>query len=178
MKLEISHIPEFELDPAAAAEMQGLLALCFPGFLDRRIYYKQRPHSRLVGRLNGDLVAQVGLDFRTIRIGSEVVNIVGIIDLCVAPGHRSCRYAEALLDRAEAIGRERGLDLAVLLADDHRLYSMCGFELVQRECVFLGIHEHQSIGLIRRELNDCLMVKALGNGSVPDGEVDFLGYLF
>lgn len=176
--LEISHHPEYAIDDSTAGRLRELLSECFPDFFDSRTYFKQLPHARFLGRLDGDIVAQVGIDHRVVRVGDEPVSILGLIDLCVSGEHRSQGYGDQLLEAVEALGREHGVDAVVLLADDHRLYQSRGYELIARPCIWFGIDEHRSLGQIERELDDCLMVKPLARDTWPDGEVDFLGYLF
>lgn len=175
---EISLQPEYTIDKTTRGHLRRLLEACFPEFFHSRIYHKQLPHARLLGRLDGMLVAQVGIDHRVIRVGDQPLTILGIIDLCVASEHRNFGYGSCLLESVEELGRKCGVDSVVLLADDHRLYHEHGYKLLNRHCIFLGIDEHQSLGQCERDLDNCLMVKPLANAPWPAGEVDFLGYLF
>lgn len=63
--------------------LAGMLVECFGAIYEARIFYKQEPHVRVMAYAKDDLVGHAGLDYRTIRVGSILLSIVGVIDLCV-----------------------------------------------------------------------------------------------
>lgn len=169
---------EYTIDPTMNSEIRALLESSFPGFFRDRIYYKQVPSFRCLVRCHGKIVAQVGVVYRVIRVGERAVTIFGLADLCVDEAHRGKGLASRLLEEVESLALLHHIDTLVLLADDHRLYLGHGFEAVKRPCTWLGIDEHRSLGMRSQNLGDCLLVKLLDDQPWPQGEIDFLGFLF
>ncbi len=76
---------EFLLSNGRIAALRNLLNTCFPDTFQGRTYYKQKPSFRIFADLGGQMVGQVGIDFRAIRVGDALINIFGVVDLCVVP---------------------------------------------------------------------------------------------
>ena len=68
---------EYEVD------IVDLLECCFDGIHEGRTYFKQAPHGRFVAWENSKLIGHIGFDFRLVRVGSNILPILGVIDLCV-----------------------------------------------------------------------------------------------
>lgn len=134
------------------------------------------PHRRLIAFDGREVVGQVGLDVRAIRVGDDVVGTCGLIDLCVRSDSRGRGTASALIREAEAVARRSGLPFLTLMADRHDLYERHGFSRVHPAVTtWLGIENRRSIGLIERDLSDCFMAKALTSRPWPAGSIDMLG---
>lgn len=179
-EFRISQLSEYQLSPTTKAQLQGILALSFPGALEHRVYYKQLPHSRLLAHQGDALIGQIGLDHRVICIGETPLTVLGLIDVCVHPDHRNKGVGGALLDAATALAKAapNPIDGLLLFADEHAWYESHGFALLKRPCRWFGIDEHRSLRLIERPLDDCLMLKPIHTQTWPEGEIDLLGYLF
>jgi N-acetylglutamate synthase-like GNAT family acetyltransferase len=173
-----TQVAEHELTPSDREQLQALLADCFPEHLTQRIYYKQLPQFRLLIHENGDVVAQVGVEHRVIRVGDAVHRVFGVIDLATHSAHRGRGLAGALLERLEATAREYGVEFVILFADDQRLYERRGYVQADNTLKFLGIDEHQSVGVLERSLPEAFMVLEVGESRWLPGLVDLLGYLF
>ena len=176
--ITIDVVHEHELRPEMGKAILGLLRASFPGFFSDRIYYKQVPHWRVLAWHGQQLVGQVGVDHRVIRVGTEKRYIFGIVDLCVTPSMQGQGIGAMLLKSVEERGSDGGIQHIVLFADDPRLYQRQGFEKIETEVAYLAINEHQSLGVQCRDLSDCMMAKDLGDQAWPAGPVDLLGYLF
>lgn len=160
------------------ADLAKLLDACFPDTFEGRTYFKQLPHARLIVR-QPDLVAQVGLDLRICRVGSELLRILGLIDLCVAPGHRNQGLAGRLLQAAEATAADWGAEFVVLFADSPRLYQRNGYISPEpAQVIWLGIEDRASCGQLHRDLTGTLWCKSVSGKLWPAGAIDLLGYLF
>ena len=171
-------IVEHELDDKDTEALQELLGECFPAFLSDRIFYKQLPDFRVLRRQGGQLVGQVGVDHRMIRVGQTPLEIFGVVDLCVAPDFRSCGHGEELLRAVERKAVAHDIDGIMLFADDHRLYDRCQYEQIERKVTWLGIDEFESLGVLVDTLSGCMMVKPLTVAGWPAGDIDMMGYLF
>ena len=86
---------EYEVDIA------DLLECCFDGIHEGKTYFKQAPHGRFVAWENSKLIGHIGFDFRLVRVGSNILPILGVIDLCVREENRCLGVGRTLLERAE-----------------------------------------------------------------------------
>ena len=84
----ISRVAEAEIGRDLRLQVQALLQACFPGYPSRS-YFKLPPHFRYIAMTGGVLVAQMGVELRVIRVGSNVLRTFGVVDLCVRQGERS-----------------------------------------------------------------------------------------
>ncbi|MGI3902850.1 MAG: GNAT family N-acetyltransferase [Janthinobacterium lividum] len=170
---------EVNVPLAIREQISSLLDEAFPAVFEDRTYFKQWPHQRLVAVKDRKVVGQLGLDYRAIRVGDQVIGISGIIDLCVRRTHQGNGIGSALLQRAEIHAREGNVPFMVLMADKPDLYKRNGFVNIHPAFTkWLGIEDRASNSLIDRDLSDCFMAKALTNVSWPSGTIDLLGYLF
>lgn len=48
-------------------------------------WFKQIPHERLLAWNNSDLMGNVVMDFRVVRVGEGIMSVLGSVNLCVAP---------------------------------------------------------------------------------------------
>ena len=169
---------EYELNNEEKNQLQNLLKKSFPDFFENRIYNKQLPHFRFLGIMNEELVAQIGIDYRVIKVGDEIFDVFGIIDLCVKEENRGQGLAEKLLNEVHSLAKSNDVDFVVLFADDHRVYNKIGFQLKENSCKWLGIDEHTSLSIIEEKLDSCLMIKSVSGKEWKNGELDMLGYLY
>ena len=166
------------LPPALQDQLRPLLGDAFPGFFNGRIYVKQQPHFRIIMVNEGEVVGQVALDYRVIRIGAEVVRICFVIDLCVRKDRRRQGIGSKLLAEAETQARQAGVSFIVLMADLHDFYGRQGFLRIQGGLTrWLAIEDRASHSLKEEDLADQLMAKPLTEIGWPKGPIDLLGYL-
>lgn len=177
MGLTIEFASEHEITVAANRELANLLDRSFPNTFEARTYFKQLPHHRLIAKNGERIVGQMGIDYRIIRVGDEIVSIAGVIDLCVLAEFRNAGIATKLLVAMEQ--RFQNLDFFVLMADDSRLYHRHGYKnLKEAKSKWLAIDDRRTYGVIEKDLTDCFMYKPAKTSSWPDGTIDMLGYLF
>lgn len=170
-------VAEAEIGTDIGQQVQALLQMCFPGYPSRS-YFKLPPHFRYLAMAQGALVGQMGVELRVIRVGSEVVRTFGVVDLCVMASERSHGLAARLLTELTEFARSCGMDFVILFADDDRVYARNGWARAGNRCTWVKIHEHTTLGLARAADTGALMVKATGQRTWPEGEVDLLGHLF
>jgi ribosomal protein S18 acetylase RimI-like enzyme len=175
--LEVLRMSESEIDRALSDQLRSLLQSSFPGYPDRD-YYKLPPHFRFLAMVGDNVVAQVGVELRVVRVGQSILRTFGIVDLCVKADKRSRGLAKELLTEVTEYAGACEMDFVVLFADDDRLYAQNGWRRVNNPCTWIRVDEHVTLGLARRELTNALMVKTVQGKVWPEGEVDLLGHLF
>lgn len=173
----ISRVAEAEIPPDLAHQLQGLLQACFPEY-PSRTYFKLPPHFRYLAVAGGELVGQVGVELRVIRVGRDVLRTFGVVDLCVRESERSRGLAGELLAEVTQLAGSCGMDFVILFADDDRLYTRNGWDRAANPCTWLKIHEHAMLGVATAADTGALMVKKIGQDAWPEGEVDLLGHVF
>jgi len=176
--VRIERVPEPELVGERAARVAALLRACFDGYPEGRPYFKLPPHQRLLGLRGEDVVGQLGLELRAVRVGDLVLRAFAAVDVCVHPAARRQGLAGRLLTELVRYAERCEVDVVLLFADDHRLYARHGWRLVDNPVSWLEVHEHRTIGLAEQEpMGDALMVRTLGSVTWPEGDVDLLGHL-
>jgi GNAT superfamily N-acetyltransferase len=175
--MTISRVAEAEIGAELRQQVQALLQASFTGYPSRS-YFKLPPHFRYLAMADGKLAAQMGVELRVIRVGSNVVRTFGVVDLCVRESERSCGLAGRLLAEVTGYARACGMDFVILFADDSRLYRRNGWVPAANPCSWLKINGHRTLGLAIAQDTNALMVKAIGEQAWPEGEVDLLGHLF
>lgn len=173
----IVRVAEAEIDRDLTQQVQALLQICFPGYPGRS-YFKLPPHFRYLVMTSGELAAQMGVELRVIRVGSNVVRTFGVSDLCVRKSERSRGLAGRLLAEVTELACSCEIDFVILFADDGRLYTRAGWARAGNPCSWVKIHDHTTHGLATAEDTNSLMVKVIGQQAWPEGEVDLLGHLF
>jgi GNAT superfamily N-acetyltransferase len=146
-------------------------------FARTRTYAKQLPARRLLASEQDRIVGHLGLEHRVIGTETGPLEILGIIDLCVAEAHRGRGTATQMLRWVEALARETSVPFLMLFAQDRRLYNRNDFIHGTNPLRWVKIHEHEIIGIGEEALAE-LMVKAVGEKAWPEGHVDLLGYQF
>ena len=70
--ITVIRIAEAEIGADLSRQLQTLLQECFPGYPGRS-YFKLPPHFRYLAMTgSGSVVAQMGVEFRVIRVGDTV----------------------------------------------------------------------------------------------------------
>jgi GNAT superfamily N-acetyltransferase len=176
--ITVIRVAEAEIGADLSSRLQSLLQACFEGYPSRS-YFKLPPHFRYVAMTGrGDVAAQMGVEFRVIRVGGTVLRTFGVVDLCVAESQRSRGLAGTLLAEVTELARSCEMAFVVLFADDDRVYTRNGWARVTNLCSWVRIHDHVTLGLARQEDPGAMMVKPIGGQPWPEGDVDLLGHLF
>ncbi|QDT24640.1 GNAT family N-acetyltransferase [Gimesia chilikensis] len=179
-ELEIVQMNEYELSAAQRAQILALLKDCFPGYFEERHFFKQMSQQRLLAYVDGTLVGQLGLEHRAIRVGDQCATIFGVVDLCVREKERRQGVATALMKTVEQTAKTHDIHFCLLFADEHDFYQKLGYRHTKNNCIWLGIDDGQSTGLIERQVTDCMLVKRI-SGEIDWNEtqtIDLLGHLF
>jgi len=174
--MDIEMKAEHAITSAVHGKIHAVLDECFPGY-PARSYFKQLPQFRYLGWSRGELVAHLGVEHRMVNNGGAVLQIFGVVDLCVVASARSQGHARRLLDELEELARRSEIDAVLLFADDPRLYLAAGYRRVPGPVKWVMLHEHETIGIAERPVDE-LMVKMLNEKPWNPDTVDLLGYLF
>jgi len=169
--------PEAEIGAELHESLRELLGACFPGYPERS-YFKIPPHFRYVVTDGVVAWAQLGVEYRVVRVGERVLRTFGVVDLCVRDDRRGDGLAGRLLAEVTAYARACGMDFVILFADDERLYRRHGWVPVDNPLTWVKINEHRTIGIGHAEAPHALMARPVGPEPWPTGEIDLLGHIF
>ncbi len=128
--MSLQRFTEYEIEPNLHEEITALKNECFPEEAKDRSYYKQLPHFRYLAFDKEQLIGQMGVDHRMIMVGTEVVSIFGLIDVCISEEFRQQGIASEMIDEVSDLAKSAEIDFLMLVADDHRLYLKNGFRPV------------------------------------------------
>ena len=176
--MKLQRLEEFQLDGKKKAAIRNLFDHCFPDYPKGQIYYKQLPNFRYLAWDANTLIGHLAVDHRVINNGGKVLHIFGVVDLCVLPIYQHRRIASDMLKVLEQLAKENGIDCVLLVAADATLYENNGYRYISNTCRWVLINNHQTLGVIKRNLPDSLMVKILSEVNWNDGELDFLGAVY
>lgn len=169
--------PEIELTSIEHEAVTELRNQSFPSFEFDRSYFKQLPHMRALEVHNDRLVAYMGLDYRAVRVGSYVYNVLGVIDFCVDKEYRKQGIGSRMLSELTHYAEEKNVDFIVLMSELNVFYLKNGFQRVELESEWLRINEHKSYGIASEYIDD-LYIKKVGAKEWYSGPMDWLGYMY
>jgi len=176
--LKIQTKTDAQLSQKEHTQILSLLNASFDNIFPNRIFFKQIPHERILVKENDTVVGQVGIDYRAMNLGGRLVDVVGIIDLCVADAHRGKGIGTQLLQSVDNQYKAKA-DFILLFADEHKVYLNNGFQLANNKVTWLGIDEGKTIGVISKNMGDCLMYKPIKQGATwTEDDLDMMGYLY
>ncbi|NBC09081.1 MAG: GNAT family N-acetyltransferase [Bacteroidetes bacterium] len=175
--IDFKRVEEFQLTVDDEEAIQQLLGEVFSVYPDRT-YYKQQPDFRYLGWENGQLIAHMAVEHRTINNAGQLLRIFGVADLCVERERQHRHIGSRLLSELALLGQKNSIDFIVLMAAEPELYLKNGFSAVNNICRWLIISSHTTLGVAQRHIEAALMVKALGEKRWRPGVVDFLGTIF
>lgn len=176
----IKRVYDYNLNQSTYEQLQQLLIESFEVYPENRIYFKQIPHFRFI-LCNGNdkVLAQVGLDYRAMKLGDEVINVLGIIDLCVKKTYRNKGFGTQLVRKVLQFAESNSVDFVLLGTEIEEWYEKIGFIKVNNTFTWQAIHDGKlkSLGTRTCEI-DRIMVKQTGRKKWKQDNVDFLGYLY
>ena len=176
--MKISRITEFDISKELHQQITELRNSCFPKNSKPRSYYKQLPHFRYLVFIEYKLIAQMGVDYRVIRVGDSIFAIFGVIDLCVEQNYRQQGIASQLLSSLTALATDKSVDFLFAVVKDNRIYSKNGFQNISNYCSWLRIHEHKNYGVAVEKIQDEFMIKQICDKQWVNEPIDLLGYMF
>lgn len=175
--MKIERIEELELTAADRQKIAHLLKEGFGVYPEGKSYYKQLPGFRILARDGDQLLGHLAAEYRMINVGGSALPIFGVADLCVTPSRQQERIATQMLAKLETLAVKTQVEFIILTGSEPNVYKGMGFERIGRECRWLLINNMQTLGVMRRFV-DNIMVKPVGDRLLPEGEIDFLGHIF
>jgi predicted N-acetyltransferase YhbS len=173
----IERIEEIRLTAPDDARIAVLLERAFVTGFGGRSYFQQRHHLRLIWREEDRVLGHMALTLRDIRLGDDLVTIVGLAEVATDSAHRGRGIATALMDAAI---REARASVAafIVLFGNQPLYSAVGFVPQPNRLRFVDMDDARTGG-IQTSGPEGLMVLPLTSQSWdPSAMVDLLGTLF
>ncbi len=178
----IELVDEFKLADDMKSQIIDLVQTCFREEDYRgRIYFKQKPHYRLLLKEKDKLIAQLGFDFRAMVLAGNPINVLGIIDLTVQPDLQGKGYGTMLLKEAEklAIKHSNNIDFLFLVSEKHEYYMHHGYTLTKQTVKWLAIDNHNNFGMKENFFDNLLLYKPIGNKVwIDNSTLDMLGYWY
>lgn len=168
---------EFSINSDISVDIQALLQACFPDYPSHQTYFKQVPASRILVWEKEALIGHASLEYRKIKVGETVMKVFLIGDICVAPVFQHQNIASRIIEKIETLGKTNALDFLIVTVSDTSLYKRNGFLSVDNICRWVILQNHTTLGVRERNLNNSLMIKALGNLSWNEGVIDFMGHI-
>jgi len=173
--LRIEFLGPGQISPELDKQVDALDRLAFSGQVHKDLEFSSIQWSShawmALGHLDGELVTQLCLLKREIRVGREKFCVAGIGGVATHPGWRRCGLASQLLRASEAFIRaEIRTPFGLLICADEvqPVYVRCGWQTVAKSLTF--VQEGR-----RRTLETCVMILPLTDRPWPSAEIDLNG---
>lgn len=180
--MEIKFLQEHQLTPDVQNHVATLLQLSFTDIdYQGRTYFKQLPYARLLAYHDDQLVGHLALDYRVMSLNGQAINVLGVVDLCVAASYQRQGIGLQLLDQFEDFAHQaaQSIDFLFLVADDTRLYERAGYQTTSLETTWLKIDNHKTYGAgTERIIDTNFMYKSISGISWTHGSLDLLGFMY
>ncbi len=175
----LHRVEEFQISEALHTKIQSLLQVSFESYPIAQDFLHQKPAFRYLLLDDKTLVGHLAVDYRIIQLDGQPISIFGITDLCVHPDHQHRQAASKLIKALEELALKHKVEALVLFSNMFSFYEKLGFQKQNNKCRWLMIQNHVSLGVARRSLEDCLMVKMLADKAwSEEKELDLLGHVF
>lgn len=131
--LTVEVIEETAMDAQTDRSIRDALVVCGlsggESAVETRAWHGSCPAYSLVLKDNERIAAHVGVVERSIRVGEQSLDAVGVQNVFVLPGYRKQRLADRLLYSLADQARQRGADVGLLfcLPVLEKVYSACGW---------------------------------------------------
>lgn len=181
--ISIQFINEFEIDLHVSQQINQLLQASFPYVhYEKRIYFKQLPHYRILAYQKNKIIGQLGIDYRAMLMNNTIIKVWGLIDLCIDADYKRKGIAKCLLNEAleKANANKENIDFIFCVTDVPDFYLKNNFNVAQiNKATWLKIDNHINLGIGNEHITDThFMYKAIGNKQWQPGSLDWLGYMY
>ncbi len=176
-EVKIEYIHESSLGAFQKQAILQLLNASFGDGLSEVFGLRPLPDARILIRSEGHLIGHLAVEFRRVRVGSQIVSVCGASEICVHPDAQRKGIGRVLIRQLEDIAKEKAFQFILAFSDNPAFYKACEFESRRIRCRWLMIQQGVSMGVLSRTLSG-VMVKAIENADWPEGELDLLGHIF
>jgi GNAT superfamily N-acetyltransferase len=170
-QLKIEFIPETQVPPELNQHIDALDHLAFSGE-DGDPDVQWAAHDWMaLGWLDGELVSQLCLLKREIRIGTGRVWIAGVGGVATHPQRQKQGLASQLMRASETFMRDEirvPFGLLVCADETRPFYEKNDWKFVADEVIFIQNDE-------QKKLKTCVMILLLSDQSWPPGKIDLCG---
>ncbi len=174
--MQIDRIEETRLTAADEAQIAKLMERSFPTEFVGRSYYRQRHHTRLVVRAP-HIIGHFALTYRAIRLGNDLIDIIGLAEVGTDPDHRGKGIASALLQAAIAEARQSQA-VHLILFGDAKLYAAAGFRPVHNKMRYTVIRNARTLRTQTAKADSLMVLPLRGTLWDDAADLDMLGHLF
>ncbi|MEE9315378.1 MAG: GNAT family N-acetyltransferase [Rhizobiaceae bacterium] len=175
--MKIERVEELRLSKRQEVEISQIIAANFSADFDGRSFFQNRHHCRFLHYQNGELVGHLAICYRTIQLGEERVNIIGIGEVAVAKQARRKGLGAALLQAAIDEGKSSQAEFAALFGEQS-IYTKAGFSSAPNKIKLIEMEGARTKGVVE-ENNPYLMVLPLrGKKWNTTLDVDLAGFAF
>jgi GNAT superfamily N-acetyltransferase len=168
--IDIQIKPNDSLSPPQLQEIDALLKLAFKDEVDSGFDWDQ-PGLHVTASDSGKLISHVGILFRQIQVGSQMVRVGGISDVGTHPDWRCRGIAHILLKAAgEYLRKDGKYQFAMLFCNESLIhyYASLAYKKVDAPLFITSRGKHIQI-------NEIKMILPFFGNTWPEGEIDLLG---
>ena len=176
--MTIQRIEELLIDIPTREVIHRLLEDSFPDYPLGQSYYKQLPDFRYLVWEQEELIGHMAIEHRLINNDGQILRIFGVADLCIAKSFQRQKIATTVIEQLLELSKSVGIDFIMLVAEEEQFYQQIGFQPIQNNCKWVLIHRHETFGVVQRQMDSGLMVKAVSKKIWREGALDFLGHIF
>jgi len=177
---KIERIDEMHLTDADEQKIATLLLSAFDDSFGGRSYHQQRHHLRLVLR-DPDIIGHMALTYRAIRMGEDLVDIVGLAEVATDPERRGEGIATRLLAVAMEEARASAADFFMLFGN-RPIYAGHGFRVVPNTFTYVEHFGARTGNVVQTDGSDSvfdMMILPLGDLAWDEtAHIDLLGTKF
>jgi predicted acetyltransferase len=140
--IQLLEFPSDNFGGDLAARFHALLSNAWPEDAPNEgDYYRTHgtPTAVVILREAADVLAHLAVYQREVGIGNETLEIGILGGIVVAPEHRRKGHSRALVRRAHEWLQGRHIPFSILFTDEPRLYTSCGYALMENATRFLDI---------------------------------------
>jgi aminoglycoside 2'-N-acetyltransferase I len=169
--LAIEFIRASLVSPVTQALIDGLDHLAFAENADEDVEGWADPDWMVLGRIDGELVTQLGLLKRVIQVGGVKLVVGGVGGVATAPAWQRQGLSTALLRASgEFLQNELSVPFGLLVCgvEMQRFYGRLGWQTIATELLF-------SLNNKSRHMDTIVMILPLSDQAWPEGEIDLCG---
>lgn len=173
----IERVEEMRIGAERDREIAALLDHAFENDYKGRSFYENRQHCRLLAVLGTRIIGHVGLSFRAVRLGDELMDIIGLGDVAVHSDFRDAGIGTALVEASLDEARTVGVDFAVLFGV-RQLYERAGFRSAQNTVIHCEMLGARTKDVVRNENSYLKVCELTSKPWNPDLPLDVAGFAF
>lgn len=174
--MDYDRIEETRLAAADEAQIATLLPRAFNEDFGGRSYHQQRHHIRLVAR-DPHIVGHMAMCYRDIRMGDQLVPIIGLAEVATDPDHQGKGIGSHLMTMALDEARASSASFFVLYGS-RPMYAGNGFMPMNNPQTSTELYGAKT-GKVVTKPSDGLMVMPLRDTPWDaQAHIDLMGFLF